>query len=873
MQKLDDHICDFSVNVMFKGTGLLGGKYEYKPYIGVHASFGAHKLENVIHLNIIGKEKRKFESLKQALPGGTETFNYDPEVLTYRSLETPRFILPNHGPDNRVDEMLWFDVWSHTRNSGVPELDKRESENVVRHTQCGLVALRVSEILSQYKQEGSMKGKVFQRHFAVVDQKIVGDRAREFSTELSRNGFKLDQKAWDHCIERATQETMKGIMILDITVNDLHEKNFQDSVFAMPNFQKRSVFATLPLSSRSKKGLSSGGGGAYNESSLLLKGEYEPISYTSDMGVEKMMTILEKHVVTPYCKHFIKMRDSSTEPLCRPLNKNVSNLQLIMWVSPNGQIPVANYFSCNDPTTREYANERMRAKDLEIYGFNEDSEKFFLRIARAAIRRQGISEQVFIYEIQHHFSLDNKSTKISDHFLLCEEAVAKLSLPLGYYTADYRFVRLGADSDKAKMIVIDSWDRTLLNNIGRSDDCEGDDETLTYIIRSFLVGRHTLGFQWASPLLNAIKLYLNHTVIYDVGATVTSAYMDNNNDQITTKLKDLPMIGDEMDRRSKSDGHCHALMGSMTDALMRIRNGNATKDIVDKIQAAQPQDKAFQARDSQRTMMVLEGTASMEPRILPVEESYQQSQLLINKKIAERSLLKGIRLKLDDRKKDSSLSDISDHFGFEGQAHYTKKQDLGRKVNPFYNEVVHASSLELWKGYDIALSQMAFAKKTAPGKFQYGAKIGDFLRNPSDYALVFPFLQCRPEWEKEVVPFMESVQHQQSIASFGRYSKKQYKRMERSSGSPQPEMEKLLASVSGDPNLSIVRLQSRPWKLNKDSGKTKDMKTFLETMPGVEKVGYFTEHHIPICHPIVEILCVVRVDTCLEMGKNFEQIK
>lgn len=73
-----------------------------------------------------------------------------------------------------------------------------------------------------------------------------------------------------------------------------------------------------------------------------------------------------------------------------------------------------------------------------------------------------------------------------------EDEIAHLPLPLGYYTADYRFIRTVLASDRAKIIDLDNWDRTLLNDIGKSDDCEGEDEITTSIIRSLETGRHTV---------------------------------------------------------------------------------------------------------------------------------------------------------------------------------------------------------------------------------------------------------------------------------------------------------------------------------------------------------------------------------------------
>lgn len=847
------NICDFTVEVSLDGSGLLGGKHEYNPFLGVHGTFGKYKMEQRVELISHKHYERELRSYPPEKHQGEGVMDYDRESIIYRTSKPLTFQLANDGPNTRIDENVWYELYCHTRDSGIPEIDKRESAYVERHTQCGLVALNVEDIIKTYKAMDSPKG-YFTKVYPLVDQKIVQSRVREWAS-TQQGG--ITKEMYKTMIQRASMETMKGVLTFHIRMNEFHERSFSESIYGVPNFDKKSFSAILPLN---RKFVGNLGAPKYNESSSSFSAtrkEFTPISYTSELGVEKMLGTLEKSVLAHYCRHFIKMSDSGAEPLCQPLNQNVSRLQLPMWVSKMGQLPVANYWSCNHPATRIYPNEELRLRDLEMYGFDEKTERLFLRMAKAALRRHGLNEKLFISEINNHFSLENKSTQISELFMVCEESVSGLGLPSGDYMADLRIVRMGLNSSKAKMIIIDSWDRGLMNNISRSDDCDGEEQFEVSILRAFRIGRHTLGFKWESPLLNAIQQYLKNSFIYDIGATVTSAYLDTNNERIETKMKDLPMIGDMVDIHSRSDGHCHGLMGSITDAIKRMENGNISPEKLVKIKASQPKDSAFLQRDSQRSILVLEGTGSMEPRILPVEESYQYCKGLAAKKRANKEWIKNMRTKMEERK-NQGLIDVGSCFSVEGQAHYTEKQDPRRRISSFYNEDVHATSQELWS-YDITLSQMAFAKKLAPGKYQYGAKIADFIRNPTEYAFVFPFNDSKEEWERDVVPFMESVQHQQAISSFGRYSDEQYTEMERSSGEAQPELESFLEGVAANPNLSIVRLQSRQWRLDADPEKTREMKKFLSSLPGLVKIGYFTEHHIPICYPVIEILCVIQV--------------
>jgi hypothetical protein len=577
----------------------------------------------------------------------------------------------------------------------------------------------------------------------------------------------------------------------------------------------------------------------------------------------------------------MKMSNQAEPPLYKPANSNVANLQLPMWIPKQGaRLPVACYWS-HDPTTRIYATQAERQRDLELYGYNEESEKYFIGLVEDSCRRHGLSSRILEYEVRHHFSTENKSSKLSELFLICEEAIVDIGTSIAnsaYYTSDYRFVPHKFKKDlKSRMIVLDSWDNNILNRIGNADDCEGQDNVATTILRAFSTGRHDLGFQWSSSLLNAIKLYLSHSVIYDVGATVTSAYVDTNNKTIDMHQKDLPMIGDQMDLQSHCDGHCHGLLGSLNDAILRCEQGNLDRDILKKMKAASIDDEYYTQRDAQRKIIVLEPTGSIEGRILPVEEAYAHSTILSDKKKAERLFLKSVKKSLDSRKSDTSLENIGDMFQGEGLQHYVEKQDPRRRISSFYNEVVHATSIDLWKRFDLSMSQFAITHKVGHDDYRYGVKIADFIRTHKDFAFIFPFQDNRDVWQSDVVPFMECGQHQLPLMSFGRFHQGEkphqteyYNTQSFAKKSPlttttedRTDFEKLLCSVAANPSQSVVRLYSRDWKFQQSEKKTQECLKFLETLPGRIDHAFYRVHAIDICDPVIEILAVIDVKKCL----------
>jgi hypothetical protein len=861
--------CDFSVTIHLEGDGLLGGPHEYAPYAETHTTFGDYKVKDKHELSVVSKRPRPDAIKSTKKTDGVITFSYDDEIITYKTGQL-NFRMENYGEHNRVDSILWTELWCHTRLSGVPDMDKRESEFVERHVSEGIFPLEMYSIITAYKEEGgSQLGKPFLLRHSITDDKVVEEKVKQYARHDGNMGKNLRDDVYNRYLDRAYKETHKGRLVFEITMNQFSEESYIGSVYHIKGFKSKTMAATLATHKpKSLSSLESEGG---ENIKTRASSEFTPISYTSKSGMERMLHTMHNKVLTPYARHFMKLSDNDPEPLYKPLNQNVAYLQLPMWVSKMGRLPVACYWSCHDPSTREYASKALQEADLRRYGFDDKTEHYLTRLFTSSLRRHGMSVQRFSSLVGTHFSLDNKSAAIDPDFLLCEEIVADVgtfAANTSYYTSDYRMVR---DGVRASMVQLDSWDNTILNDSGRSDDCEGMDNTAATIIRSYGIGRYDMGFSWKSPLLNSVKLFLDNTVMFNLGATVTSAYVDNNNKNIDMRQKDLPMVDDDVDKMSHSDGHCHALMEATTLSIQRLRGGNISDESLARVIATSIQCKYFMARDGQRRTIVLESTGSIEPRILPLKESYEGHDLLIKKKCAERDFVKGqLKAGLEKRKEMGEV-DISEMFTGDSLQHYVEKQDPNRRASNFYKEIVHGISLELWKRTgDPALAQLAFGTKKG-GEVLIGAKIASFMRNPDKHPLILPFQSHREEWVKDVVPLMESVQHQLPIMAFGRYSDTQYanthsnyisittgvKNSESNSlKDEQQKFEKLAFGVSEDPSLSIVKLQSREWKL-RDTQKNQQLHSFLTSRKGVVAVGYYSEHQLPVCDPMIDIQIII----------------
>lgn len=857
----------FNLTVHFRGDGLLGGIHEYDPFLGVHSTFGEYKIQKEVNLQLSnGQQKPKLQNHQKK-----ETFHYDKTVLSYETRQPLQFTL-HYDEYTRGDESLWIELWCHSRNSGLREIDAREARYTERHVSCGIFPLDLHTILQKYQETQSSQFNFTQ---SVVDDKIVQYKLQEYQQE----GVKINEQNHREYHARAMAETCKGQMELRVEMRHFDAKLFPQTIFARADMKRTMLHATLPKLLLEKSGASS-------------QDTFTPVLYNSDKGVQSMIHTLEQHVLSPYGRHFLQMERQA--PLLKPLNGQISQLQMPMWVSKMGPSPAYAYWSCHDPTTREYPNEELRRRDLELYGFDANTETLLLTMLNASLRREGLSATVFEREIRDHFSPHNKSLQSTPLFRLCEKVIADtgtFAANSASYTADFRFVNQskggGGKRKESKMIVLDSWDNTILNGIGNSDDCEGEDNTASTIIRAFATGRHTLNYAWESSLLNACRLYLQYTVIYDVGATVTSAYMDADHKQIDMKkVKDLPMVGDRVDLASECGGHCHGLMEPLSIALKRINNGNTPQDIRDKIQAQfQSLGTEFLTRDATRPTLVLEPTSSIEPEILPLKET--RSGEWLNKDKAVRQWHKALRVQLMSRRDKegkplAGMVDLSDMVSPEGLPYYVEEQHPQRRVSSFYNEVVHAISLELAR-FDPILGQMAFCRKIQ-NEMHYGAKIGDLLRHRTDYALVTPFAECRQEWQEKVRPMIESLQHQLPLMAFGRYNAEQrekicshYNNMSdinhhyNFTSTPivasdeAKSFQELIHSVAENPNLAVVRLYSRAWKFHQSAELTMELKKFISESYGVVQHAYYTERHLPGCDPVVVILCINDVKACLKI--------
>lgn len=911
-------ICTISVEYELDTSGQLGGHWEEDPYISTYATWGAHRinredfLQEVKSTNsntttsrtkksapinmplshfALGDKKKEAEELVEV-----KEVIQQREVKRYRSTRALQYALPDYD-EHRSDDAIKFKLFCHTRFAGVPFLDKAESAYVRRQIQEGLTHLELLDMFAQYRALAAQKrvgpeGMTWRISDSFVDDKIVLEKVKQLAGTQD-----LTDTLYNKYAPRARDLTAKSQIVFEVTITQFREDLYAKSVFATKDLKKTGLYAHLssqrkPLSLSTRR---------QENGKTSANAQFDALMYNSERS-QLLMAQTMLQVLQLYCDSFIKLNEKH-RPLYRPSEPVIQNLQLPMYVGENGRLPVLRYFANHDPFYRQYATPAAREKDLALYAYDERTEAYFLMMLRSSLRRHGLSEATFVRTINEHFSVENKSRELGEHLKLCEEVVLDVGTFVAnsaYYTADYRFMTLRdhphppagpcpkcGKKMTAKVIHLDSWDNTILNGTSMCDDCEGQDNVASTVLRSFKVGRHALKHAWKSEALLSVQLYLKHSYIWDVGSLVTSAFMNTDNTKMELQQKDdLPMIGSEMDQRAQNDGHCFFVGKTRLQVTAQMSlDPRISSETKARMKADAYLSDAFVAREQLRQDLVGEGTGSIEPRILSLEESYGCHTAIFRKKRAERAFTKHARGELKKEENEG----FAQLFNGEGLTHYVDKQDPGRRTSSFYNSVVHGVCPELAHEYGAELGQVAFCTEINR-ETCYGVRIGALVRGSKEsrLSMVCPYAGQRELWQRAVAPMIETVENQMPVMRFGRYSEEEYARIysrfvapsevdeqykfdaadNEENGKKREAFESKLFALESQPDRTVVRFYSRAWKLNKDPKSRSAMMKFLRAMPGLVEYGFFVERHMPILGDDaapVEILCIIDVKRALEL--------
>lgn len=854
--------------------------------------FNNNAYRSLFHYGEKDEEAEEEEDEKDAnfsVPQNTQTYNLGNPIVY--DLAMPAF---HSSQQLRTDATLWLKLMAISRTSGVPKIDENDRlfKKVDRTVQAGICQLQLYDLFrlaaEKLGKTGGDNGPVtvtVHIDTALVDPKLLNIAALEEAQRyVVKHNIQIEEiplKVEQRIMESALLRSRKALVSLSITLEQFDVAAYRESKFSLSDLRTSRLNAYLQMRSNAIK-RQFGNNMSSEERRVRMRGRapFDPILYNSAPGLKELVDQMGE-VITVYCQQLVPLNGKNAK--YKAINKNVERLHLPRFVGEQGITPVVTYFSSHTPETREYANEYEREIERELYDYDDDSEDLMLMMFRASLRRYGLSRDRFMQIVDDYFSEKNPSSVASGLFITVLKVIADVGTFAAnavYYTADFRYQKLDDNVLQSvqllrsriahyKKINLDSFDSNPLNGTGSSDDCEGSANVACQIIECISHGRYKLGSIWRSNFLNSAKRVVDRLVIIPLGATVTSAYFSSDNKPIDMTKCQLPIIGDKVDVNSRCDGHCYGLfmMDAVADQL--LANGDLHPSQLAQLREGWRADGiVFTKKDYTVPMIMLEGTGSVEPTVLPVDEVYDYENRRVEgiQTKGEIAFLKTLKEKLaEDEKKNKPLVEM---FSGEGVEFYTERQAENRRISRFYREIVHGVSSGLY-ARNVIFSQLVFCRRVN-GQFQYGVNTGELLRSGmtmnKDIALIAPFKDSASMWHEKIRPMMESIQNQMPIMKMFHYTSEEMKEgvysrflanKNKLNDRTGEMITTMLESVAGNPKLTIVRLQTREWKLE-DKKRVEALDNFFMSFDQVVCHGMFSEKHIASCDALVDILLVVK---------------
>lgn len=372
----------------------------------------------------------------------------------------------------------------------------------------------------------------------------------------------------------------------------------------------------------------------------------------------------------------------------KPIDETVSSMHCPIYMTEVGPLP-----------TQLYSVTYTQPK--------EHDEAFYLNLARTALSRYRMAEDVFITAVDEQYSNETGSD-FSDQFfqavVIMADACCILSTMMPYI-GDMTYVsRAGAE--KGKRISIESFNDMLRF---RADDCEGSAQLIHRISFGFKYGRgefanpqvpHQAHGSWKSPLLQRFQRIAHSYVRFQSLGSVVGAYIGQKK-----KLREPPVIGSPEDTKIRPGGHMwHEMVPvGKTETLMKKTN----PDHPFKLQAGKKEKRP--PWEEKLPILVGEGTGYLYPLIKPLGDYFQDD----SKRRAEYTEKQRLRV-LGTAYIDKLSETLK--LGMIQRQQKMLIYDANRRLTTFYREQVHAYTDDtLMEGYPI--SQMTW--------LQFGGRMED----------------------------------------------------------------------------------------------------------------------------------------------------
>jgi hypothetical protein len=433
---------------------------------------------------------------------------------------------------------------------------------------------------------------------------------------------------------------------------------------------------------------------------------------------------------------------------------------------------------------------------------------------------------------------------------------------------------------------LESFDAVLVWGLVNSGDCEDMSNLGSTILRRIPAAAAAATKAGLDlPLLQAAARVCATRIVFDVAASVTGAYVNTEGKELSRdemkQVTDLPRIGDAMDRRAHVGGHCHGTWEGKVSVAARLTKGGAdvAKDLPE-LHAYCQQAGVWEGR---QPTLVLEGTSSIEPWVLPAGEVAQlagahDAQAFEARATTRRAFLKHAR---------TAAPALFERFRLEGLSYYTAMPATGdedRRVSSFYRGLVHLVAPDLYR-MNPRYGQVTAVQMTGRTR---GIEMGTYLRasatstDTHDVALIPTFGSIsRAQWDTHIRPVMAAVQHQMPLNAFSHF--------------PTPASfnstmlrndhvlsSQVLAKLSGSlplllsgadltdteavapvGEMAALCLYTHPWRV----GEAAALATLQRELAGLVASGHVVAHTVVHDHPLRasdKVLCLqlqLRVDT------------
>lgn len=742
-----------------ENAGLLGGDWEYKPHLAEWASFTSHRVPR--HSGTL--------STSAPIPVGP-------------------YSLPSSTTPLRGDEAIHLKMMAVTKHSGIDSIDVSDKGRVERSVQSGTVRLPLVDLLLAAQENRTMEVRM-------EDPQLTMSKLNELRNDNSKKN--LTAKQMEDC---AAFVAYKGTLLVT------------------PQLSSPSA---IDLVEKLKRAAST------ESDSKLMYGSPKMIA-----AMQKMQEMLLTAYSNDFYGR-VKAEDGSVDgPPTYPLGAETSldHMHLPLFYSELGVLPPV---AMTQHTIETRENNPALAK--EHYAPSRESALMANKLLASSGLRSGLSSEQMVSAIRSQLTQSRSDESISAAYVEAEMAIADMATATGNaikYMKDYRYpnkqsinmaasaaptnavnalspnspLRItlavartlrkcgaygwylaGAFKIKASTVTteggkevksyeteVESLESLPLYGIAGADDCEGSSQMSSHVLRN-LPRLATVVSRKEAPLLHAAADVVRLRVVADVVSSVSAAFVDTSGNKLsreeTRAIKDLPLIGDDLDTRREVGGHCHGLWLSRPTVAAAIERSSSAAQLKRDLPELACDYSAWEKR---LPTHVLEGTASSDPLVLPAGEvaaaimtrSVGEAAMFEGEATARKAFLTSL-LTPPTTPGIKEPNPLLEYTHMEGLSFYTHAQDPQRRVSSFYMGVSHLLLPELYMMHPL-YGQLSVVN---PKEMTRGGELGKLLRMPfskttPELAFVPTFGRIkRSEWDSVMRPVMASIQNQMPLAA------------------------------------------------------------------------------------------------------------